>query len=189
MCPNCRAVTDLEADVDDPENDSWEDENCHDLSPDMSAFPSMDPDFDANGVLPDHDEPGLNGEVNGLSHATSRVSINNSRHSTPPPASHPGPNGETNATSSLLNRRGTRCTSPTITAADEHPIPPVPSTHIQYLRPITPTEPLMGDGVLNDPSIRTPTLTENYTHDGPMTPTNNAGPFVFDGSAVGSSEA
>lgn len=26
-------------------------------------------------------------------------------------------------------------------------------------------------------------MTDNFTHDGPMTPTNNAGPFVFDGSA------
>lgn len=56
------------------------------------------------------------------------------------------------------------------------------------LRPITPTQPNLCDIDVtppNDsPSARETTPTgADLASDGPMTPTNNAGPFVFDGSA------
>ena len=58
----------------------------------------------------------------------------------------------------------------------------LPSNQTQFLRPITPTEPL--DATVNVDSAhgQTPTM-DMLVREGPMTPTNTAGPFVFDGSA------
>ena len=57
------------------------------------------------------------------------------------------------------------------------------------LRPITPTQPVVedeemaSDGESPLEHASTPNASELLISDGPMTPTNNAGPFVFDGSA------
>lgn len=53
-----------------------------------------------------------------------------------------------------------------------------------YLRPITPTESMSQDqNITPNGSPSGQDATELLVSDGPMTPTNNAGPFVFDGSA------
>ena len=82
----------------------------------------------------------------------------------------------------LLNRRGARRQPPPFVSTDSTPAQRVPTNEGQYLRPITPTQPLMGDEDMNETAMRTPP-TDTFNHEGPMTPTNNAGPFVFDGSA------
>lgn len=56
------------------------------------------------------------------------------------------------------------------------------------LRPITPTQPDLRDIDVTPPNDSPPARETTPTgadlaSDGPMTPTNNAGPFVFDGSA------
>lgn len=56
------------------------------------------------------------------------------------------------------------------------------SNYANYLRPITPTEPILQDVTPNGSPSALATGAD-LTNDGPMTPTNNAGPFVFDGSA------
>lgn len=57
------------------------------------------------------------------------------------------------------------------------------SNYGNYLRPITPTEPILQDDVTPNGSPSALATGADLTNDGPMTPTNNAGPFVFDGSA------
>ena len=53
-----------------------------------------------------------------------------------------------------------------------------------HLRPITPTESLSQDQNVTLAGLPSgQEATELLASDGPMTPTNNAGPFVFDGSA------
>jgi len=177
ICPNCRAVTDLEADVDDPVDDGWEDENGVESSPDTTS------PMATNGLsIPEQDELAIDGG-NDLAYTTSNLTIRNGTNSTPQLARASDPTNSLNSSSDLRIRRGARRTSPPFTPAKEHLNPEAPSVPVQYLRPITPTQPLLGDEGLNESSLRTPTMTDHFTHDGPMTPTNNAGPFVFDGSA------
>lgn len=57
------------------------------------------------------------------------------------------------------------------------------SNYANYLRPITPTEPILQEDVTPNGSPSALATGADLTSDGPMTPTNNAGPFVFDGSA------
>jgi len=171
LCPNCRARHDLEADVDDLDGEDWEDANGADTSPEI--IPSQQ----ANGAIPEDEDEDMDGDDEALSNTTSRVlSVQNAALPSVTSTSSDPINGVNSA--NLLSRRGARRISP--------PFPTVTETRslsgpVQYLRPITPTQPLLGDG-LDEASLRTPT-TDMLIHDGPMTPTNNAGPFVFDGSA------
>lgn len=177
MCPNCRAVTDLEADVDDPVNDGWEDGNGAESSPDMTSSMAT------NGLpIPEQDDLAIDSD-NGLAQATSNLTIRNGTTSALQSNTASDLTSAVNVSPNLLTRRGARRTSPPASTARNSSASEAPSVPVQYLRPITPTQSLLGDEDLNESSLRTPTLTETLTHDGPMTPTNNAGPFVFDGSA------
>ncbi|KAK0507714.1 hypothetical protein JMJ35_009603 [Cladonia borealis] len=176
LCPNCRAVTDLEADVDDIDED-WGDEDGAGSSPEVIASQS------SNGAISEHEDLAMDGIEEELSSRTSRkLVITNDTHLTPSSTNSSDPNSASGPSHNLLVRRGARRISPPFAAAAEQPDTRSASSPIEYLRPITPTQPLMGDE-LNEASLRTPTTTDMLLHDGPMTPTNNAGPFVFDGSA------
>ena len=176
LCPNCRAVTDLEADVDDI-NEEVSDEDGTSSSPEVMAFPL------SNGSISEHEDLGMDGMEEELSSTTSRkLVITNDTHLTPSSTNSSDPNNASSVSPNLLVRRGARRISPPFPAAAEQSEATSASGPIQYLRPITPTQPLMGDEP-NEASLRTPTTTDMLLHDGPMTPTNNAGPFVFDGSA------
>ena len=95
----------------------------------------------------------------------------------------------------LLSRRNARRVSPPYVHRIGEPIPErsedtsSSSSNFQdYLRPITPTQPLMPDDESTPnnefaSALRTSPPLDILMSDGPMTPTNNAGPFVFDGSA------
>lgn len=132
-----------------------------------------------NGSIPEYEEIAMNGDDEGLSYSASRVlSMRDPTHPTPHLTTSSDPNPQSNALSGLFDRRGGRRTSPPFTPPAESPTTRVPSTQTQYLRPITPTQPLMEDGEARESST-----IDTFTQDGPMTPTNNAGPFVFDGSA------
>ena len=176
MCPNCRAVADLEADVEDLADDGWEDASGEE--------PGVDLISTTNGKVLEQDRPTIDHDDENLSESTSRLL---SVHDHVPATPHlPTPSNATNgsdSTSGLLSRRGARPMSPPFTAAPDPSSTNGTLAQSQYLRPITPTQPLMTNEDLNESSMRTPTMTNHFTHDGPMTPTNNAGPFVFDGSA------
>lgn len=178
MCPNCRARHDLEADVDDLDGEAWEDANGADTSPEIV------PSQLADGAIQEDEDEIMDGDDKALSQTTSRMlSVQNpelppvtSTSSDPVNGANASASGSS-ASADLLSRRGARHISP--------PFPPIAETRSlsgsAHLRPITPTRPPIGDG-LDEASLRTPT-TDMLIHDGPMTPTNNAGPFVFDGSA------
>lgn len=57
------------------------------------------------------------------------------------------------------------------------------SNYASHLRPITPTEHILQEDVTPNGSPSALATGADLSTDGPMTPTNNAGPFVFDGSA------
>ncbi|KAL9603076.1 MAG: hypothetical protein Q9219_001440 [cf. Caloplaca sp. 3 TL-2023] len=198
LCPNCRAVADLEADVDDPDAmDDWEDE-------DGSNGSEVDEDKGpvTNGTSPDAAQQEIDMEDDSLANATSRQlavrngidppsdSIEYTGVDAPPPsraAASPDAS-RTNAAKSppnLLNRRNARGITPPnhvpLPATVEEQLSNLSLTRDSYLRPMTPGQASLG-------------YTEFFTREaidaitpgselGPMTPTNNAGPFVFDGSA------
>lgn len=177
LCPNCRAVTDLEADIEDPEDGNWEDENGTESSPEIG------PTHDTNDMIAEQREMAMGGEDNGLSNTASRLlTVRDDSHSTSSVTASSDPTNGANTAPGLLTRRGARRISPPFSYAGDQSASKSTPGAVQFLRPITPTQPLLGTEDFNDSALRTPT-TEMLIHDGPMTPTNNAGPFVFDGSA------
>lgn len=177
LCPNCRAVTDLEADIEDPEDGNWEDENGTESSPEMV------PTHDTNDMIPEQEELEMGGEDDGLSNTASRLlSVRDDNRITPSVTTSSDPTNGAHTTPGLLTRRGARRISPPFSHPGDQSASKSASSAVQFLRPITPTQPLLGTEAFNESALRTPT-TDMLIHDGPMTPTNNAGPFVFDGSA------
>ena len=176
LCPNCRAVTDLEADIEDLENGNWENENGTESSPEMA------PTQDTNDLVPDG--IAMRGEDDELCNTTSRLlSVRDGSQSTPSVATSSDPtDGANTPPGMLISRRGARRVSPPFSRIGDRSTTKSPPGAVQFLRPITPTRPFLGTNDFNGSALRTPT-TDMLIHDGPMTPTNNAGPFIFDGSA------
>ena len=195
LCPNCRAVTDLEADVDDPNDEDWEDEE-HEVE--LNRVET----HGANAVpsISEH-----NGDDTGNAASTGRLlSIRNGADESPISPVFPMdgmPDGSdiaaTTRDTSLLSRRAARRISPpegSLGNGSHFSGSPFRSTEEQnpafghYLRPITPTQPLLQDeemasnGGSSPAQLSGANAVEMLIADGPMTPTNNAGPFVFDGS-------
>lgn len=167
----------MEADIEDPEDGNWEDENGTESSSEMG------PTNDTNDMIPEQEDIAIDGKDNGLSNTTARLlSVRDDRHSTPSVTTSSEPANGANTGPGLLTRRGARRISPPFSYAGNQSTSRSSSGAVQFLRPITPTQPLLGTEDFNQSALRTPT-TEMLIHDGPMTPTNNAGPFVFDGSA------
>lgn len=216
LCPNCRAVADLEADVDDPDDGEWEDEeNGQDENRNDIIVP------DINGVNKEHELPATDPEDKPPATPPTRIlSIRDSPDSSParpsigPPSSAPADHralsapsqvssshsrlSSTNrpidstpsAPSSIIDRRNaSRMTTPPQSNEDSTPtsrpdeVARRTSNYANYLRPITPTEPILQEDVTPNGSPSALATGADLTSDGPMTPTNNAGPFVFDGSA------
>ena len=150
---------------------------------DADSSPEVIASEPSNGAISEHEELESEGVDEELCYSASRrLRIGNETNSTPYTTTSSDPNNASSASPKLLTRRGARripSSSPPVTEQLETRPTSIP---IQFLRPITPTQPLMGDE-LHGTSLRTPTTTDMLLHDGPMTPTNNAGPFVFDGSA------
>ena len=172
-------MTDLNADVDDP-LDRWEDvEDMPDIaSEDPSEVVSQVEGIDGPVYeLPDPrlPTPRTNGDDRNISNPMSRLFYEREQESLPPitttisrrPVGLQQP-------SSMFDRRNISANATAGVAISPEPI--------EYLRPITPTEPLMDGESIDRAHSRTPT-TEMLVTEGPMTPTNTAGPFVFDGSA------
>ena len=174
MCPNCRAVNDLSADVEDMLD--WEDEELEEGSngldvnmadvngvetqsePVRSAVFAFTTDASANDPVTASAFPQAEEQINGALFPSALFSRRNNNRST-------SLTQQDEAELNLRNRTG-----------------PTPTP---YLRPITPTQPLMGEEGFSPDDQSHPHLmpVDSVTSDGPMTPTNSAGPFVFDGSA------
>ncbi|KAI4230167.1 MAG: hypothetical protein L6R36_000280 [Xanthoria steineri] len=200
LCPNCRAVADLDADVDDPDamND-WEDDED---SSGSVAGPKETPAVDG----PSHEaaQRALDEEDTSLATATTRqLSVRNGMDPPPESAEYTGvdapppsrsalsPTADRGTASSslpnLLNRRNAQG----ITPPRHMPLPSTvegqalttPLSQHVFLRPITPSQSLLADGDFLSREATTSDAMTPGSEIGPMTPTNNAGPFVFDGSA------
>jgi hypothetical protein len=153
LCPNCRAVADLEADVEDPgEFEDWEEEEQADGD---SAANVENPPEDRH-VTPRASSAPLNGltaeagstDLSDLQQAITNISINesNTNPQTPYRPLEPMTASVTQPVTIERGPDGYNGLSPLYLAAH--------------------------DGVAHD-----------RAHDGPMTPRNDAGPFVLDGSA------
>ncbi|KAJ4982823.1 FHA domain-containing protein [Stagonosporopsis vannaccii] len=156
LCPNCRAVADLEADVEDPgEFEDWEDE------------PQPNGDSASSTENPPADR-----------HVTPRASV-------VPLNGTPADNGHSD-----LAELQQAITSISIDESNTHP--QHPQTPFRPIEPMTAsvTQPVSIDRGPDGYSGLSPLylaahdgLAPDRAHDGPMTPRNDAGPFVLDGSA------
>lgn len=189
MCPNCRAAADLEAEVEDPEE--WER---------LEDEPAQD------GALLD-----VNGNPDGIAMPRkSRESVRSVRPALaiPPQPSQPNNQGETGIDMNTLlealppqtttaNAQAERAISRRVSAenlSSSVPSRPFMSSHaVSNPLPI-PTSVAAGSGINGGTGgegrsrdARTPSPTGVPVlngHQGPITPRNDAGPWVFDGSGI-----
>lgn len=159
LCPNCRAVADLEEDVEEPDMEYWEDDGDQ-----------------ADG------EP-----------MAKVVTQLGDRQITPPSSPSP-PNGSTSEDAATTDLAHLISNINVADASDEGASQPLPETPDRHLTPpvaSSATQPLTINGSgANDYSGLTPLhpathngLVPDRAADGPMTPRNDVGPFVLDGSA------
>lgn len=212
VCPNCRAVANLEADVDipDEEGEDWEDPsdtndtNMPDENGDTRMGNGIQEDAvittdEAATVLPERAEgheppPSVDDQsvssrtfvtctsmplIDGQSVSAQSLDGNEGCRRNGSKSSTAGPNlnSRRQASNVSLPREGSGAV-----------------TSIPMPVPVTPTRATEGatfametDGANQEDRTRlrspTPPTSEQVTQDGLLTPTNNAGPFVFDGSA------
>lgn len=211
-------MADLEADVDDPDDAEWEDDENEDLNLDDVIL------SENNGTNGEHtlhttatggeaEAAALSGNLSvrtGTGTASSlllsgqpslastdRANAAMSSYSasdSPSLASRATNPSVSVASSSIINRRNASRMTTNLRSSENLAssfIIEEPSSRISnlanYLRPITPTQPTVQRGNVTpnrSPStLITPPPGGDLATDGPLTPTNNAGPFVFDGSA------
>lgn len=186
LCPNCRAVADLEADVDDPyDYEEQLDDEAND-SPDSTGTADLKPNTehvfsdgmpDKTGVAqPADSTPGQRhadpngGEIN----LTTRVNMASLQIDEQPAAeldSSPSLLSRRNVSGSSMLQRGIRASRPTPDRTP--PSPRLSSSHSTSQEAEPP----------NTLCVAMPIAGEPSGPEGPMTPMNDAGPFVFDGSA------
>ncbi|KAL8930633.1 MAG: hypothetical protein Q9208_000504 [Pyrenodesmia sp. 3 TL-2023] len=199
LCPNCRAVADLEADVDDPgAMDDWVDEEASIASAADEKETRASSEPSREGAQQELDQ-----EDGRLATMTSRqLAVRNGLDpdcaeytgvdAPPPSRAAISPDSDQGQTShslpSLLSRRNARRITPPsrhepLPATAEEQSMTVPLSQDALLRPVTPTRSFLGDHSLFHRDVMMGDAITPGSELGPMTPTNNAGPFVFDGSA------
>lgn len=193
-------MADLDADVDDPDamND-WEDDED---SSGSVAGPKEAPEV--TGTSPDAVQRALDEEDTSLATATTRqLSVRNGIDPPPESAEYTGVDAPPPSRSALsptadrgtalsslpnlLHRRNAQGITPPrhipLPSTDEGQAMTTPLSQHAFLRPITLSQSLLADGdFLSREAMMSDAMTPG-SELGPMTPTNNAGPFVFDGSA------
>lgn len=188
QCPNCRAYADLEADVDVDLEDWAEDSvdadkdadaepstsNTHPAESGSTSAPAPDPATAA--ATSDPSSTALNGSVHTISDAAQSPlqGLNNSRYATPD--SQPNQN----TTPLHTRRQNQNQNQPSTTDSGTYLSP---SNGIPI--PARPTEAEIQNNAGNS-AHASPNATDHLMsgmgNEGPLTPRNNAGPFVFDGS-------
>lgn len=163
QCPNCRLYSNLEADLDDVDMADWQDNDSadqdRDLQIDQSARPDAEEAIASNGVST-QDHVHLDGTLD-----ETQISVEQ-------PAMNPQAG---TSSSSLLSRRQERAFSPPAHGLS----PPVQSIPM----PTRPTETEMQQHLAQQRTqTESPNAEQIIAGEGPLTPRNNAGPFVFDGS-------
>jgi E3 ubiquitin-protein ligase DMA1/2 len=171
-CPNCRAITDLEAELDLDEGDEWEQPNQSGMPTAHMAAPmipasnprqNQEDTVHVGGAAAAYEEAG---DVD-LSNVQFEGNADQTITSLP---QAPAP------TNGLLSRRQTSNSS------NSPAIPPVNGIDI----PRSSTTAQLAVVSSDTPGTfrtATPTSADLIGGEGPLTPRNDAGPFVFDGSA------
>lgn len=181
ICPNCRAAADLEAEVEDPED--WEELNDemdakgHDNTEESrSKEPRLDPpaQVEAGRASVDRMRSSLE-RVRALAVDKARTSLEKSRSAVPPMTPEPeedisGPSMPISSDNVDVVASDGGASTPSPTEA-YHASEPVPIPTPQSIARRTPSP---GSG-----GVRT-----GNGHEGPITPRNDAGPWVFDGSGA-----
>lgn len=152
LCPNCRAVADLDADVEDPgEFEDWDEE------PQTNG----DPSTDAQPLSEDR-------------HITPRASV--------VPLSTATENGHTDLAD--LQHAITNISIHESTANPQTPFRPIEPMTASVTQAVSIDRGPDGFNGLSPLYLASHDgLAPDRVHDGPMTPRNDAGPFVLDGSA------
>ncbi|KAL8873656.1 MAG: hypothetical protein Q9174_000910 [Haloplaca sp. 1 TL-2023] len=191
-------LADLDADVDDPSAmNNWDENGSQKSETGDAEAPTTD------GASQQAAAEALEHEDESLAEMTSRqLSVRNGVDpppdsveyagvdAPPPSRSAASPTTDHTISSTLLNRRtGRNASAPRQIPNPLNPeesLGSSPLSRDSFLRPITPTSSLpsfLGDeDVLRREAMMGDVVTPG-SELGPMTPTNNAGPFVFDGSA------
>ncbi|KAL2357626.1 hypothetical protein BJ546DRAFT_1058201 [Cryomyces antarcticus] len=168
LCPNCRAMTDLEAEVDEPEEyEEWEDDEDLDIQ-----STSVNPDIGVNGgsSTQGHDDrPSTPNGVHGSSDGAV-AHLNSTMGGISLPDSQA--DGETSSLSSAEP-----FTTTSASAAS--------SAAINILSAQNPAQTGLFNGTADTPMTpaQIALAPDLMIAEGPMTPRNDAGPFIFDGSA------
>jgi E3 ubiquitin-protein ligase DMA1/2 len=170
-CPNCRAITDLEAELDVDDGEEWEQpaEPKHHVE---NTTPAVTPA--ANPLQNQHDTAHAGGAAGAYDEAGD-VDLTNIQFEGNADAATATPQIIMDG---LLSRRQTSnaASSSGITPVNGIEIPR-PSNDDAQLAPVVSNETLGGL------RTATPTSAEIIGGEGLLTPRNDAGPFVFDGSA------
>ncbi|KAF1960975.1 hypothetical protein CC80DRAFT_403549 [Byssothecium circinans] len=165
LCPNCRAVADLEADVEDMgEFESWDDNDAPN-DPTTSDPESQDRHVTPKAsttALPETNPDGLgaSGQSSGLEEALSRIRI-----------THDALENMANPSAAPVTPHAQRIPTPVSSSVTQPVSINVASANEAGLSPLY---------HLNN---STNGLSPDRAPDCPMTPRNDAGPFVLDGSA------
>ncbi|KAI9743144.1 MAG: hypothetical protein M1818_003439 [Claussenomyces sp. TS43310] len=180
ICPNCRAVADLEAEVDDPYADGeWEEVEAIDTLEDVHA--SGIQETLSRGVDAAIDE-GLTSQDD-IEPADVQNSLEEAHVH---PSSEDSESDMHETTTNMDNLDLSAADQPHSSHSSSAPVD-IPSGRNSVTRSATePGDPRSEQ--TPSPSGRTPAHLVDSLR-GPMTPTNDAGPFVFDGSAGRASRA
>lgn len=178
QCPNCRAYSDLEADV-DVDMEEWDKEEAEDEEKGVENNQTGEQENRDNTDSADHETPQASPRRSEENHSTNGTGAPDGediqRTNTSTPIAVPQPALNTNG---LLSRRQDRPTMSSATVSG-HLSPPVNIIAM----PTRPTEAEMQDLLTQQrTNVETPNGELIISGEGPLTPRNNAGPFVFDGS-------
>lgn len=170
-CPNCRAITDLEAEFDVEEREEWEHNveesarpagnNTHHVAPSINSLENQ------------HDTVHVGGAAHVYNEASDLDLTNIQFEGTADPTITPTQipmNG-------LLSRRQTMHLGASLGIAPNNDVEVLGSSNASPLAQAMLTN---ANGNLRTAS---PTSADIIAGEGPLTPRNDAGPFVFDGSA------
>lgn len=168
-CPNCRAVTDLEAELEVEDGEEWE-QPVESARPAGNTAATMTQP--ANPLQNQQDTVHVGGAAAAYDDAgdvdlTNIQFEGNADQTTTPPQT---------TTSGLLSRRQTSNSSTAAAMTSVNGIEIPRSATTAQLAPVSSDTP----GTLR---TATPTSADIIGGEGPLTPRNDAGPFVFDGSA------
>lgn len=171
-CPNCRAVTDLEAEFDVEDGEEWE--PTAEEPARTAENRAADVTHPTNSLQNQHDTVHAGGAAQAYDEAE-EVDLSNIQFESNPEQTAPTPQVTTNG---LLSRRQTSngSASPGFASVNGIEIPRSSTTAGQLARILPNDTP----GALR---TATPTAADIIGGEGLLTPRNDAGPFVFDGSA------